>query len=250
MVKLLCKTVFLFGILMMSCLSLSAQKTYIVCVGLVNNDTGEKPLPCSERDVRGVADYFRKYNGSEIFMLIDKNATRDHILRVLKAEFAKAKKEDEIIFVYSGHGFDGGVSTYNLTKGEVIYCQEIQDIMKNSKAMRKCMFVMSCHSGSFTKKYGTSKNRRPINKNANIMLYVSSRANESSWELENAKYSFFIGNLLDALKGAADRNGDRLITARELFNYVNARVIEDTGGKQHPQMWGKFDHDMVVVKLR
>lgn len=228
-----------------------AQKTYVVCVGLVNNDTGEKPLPCSERDVRGVADFFKSYNGSEVFMLIDKNATREHILRVLRAQFNKAQAGDEIIFVYSGHGFDGGVTCYDLKAGNVIYCSEIQDIMKESRASRKCMFVMSCHSGSFTKKYSTVRDkRRNINKKSNIMLYLSSRASESSWEPVYGKYSFFMGNLIDALKGAADKNRDNLITARELFNYVNAHVISDTQGAQHPQMWGKFDNDMVVVKVK
>lgn len=52
------------------------------------------------------------------------------------------------------------------------------------------------------------------------------------------------------LQGAADRNGDRKVTARELFNYVNPRVISDTEGQQHPQMWGKFDDSMVVVYVK
>ena len=47
-----------------------------------------------------------------------------------------------------------------------------------------------------------------------------------------------------------DRNGDRKITARELFNYVNPKVIGDTNGLQHPQMWGKFDDSMVVVYVK
>ena len=82
------------------------------------------------------------------------------------------------------------------------------------------------------------------------MLYFSSRANEYSWEHSMMSTSFFFNRLLMALRGAADANGDRKVTARELFNYVNQGVINDTEGVQHPQMYGKFPDDMVVVYVR
>lgn len=229
--------------------SAHAQKTYIVCVGLENYDNGQNPLPCSKGDARSIANFFHKYNGSEVFMLLDKNATRDHIIRVLKAQFAKSTEKDEIIFAYSGHGFDGGITCYD-TKN-VIYCYEVQQILRSCKARRKIMFIMSCHSGSFTKKYGNVRQNQDYkSKKSNVMLYLSSRANEYSWEMNTMTRSFFFEYLIKGLKGYADKNGDNLVTARELFNYVNAGVISVTQGKQHPQMYGKFDDDMVVVKVK
>lgn len=225
-----------------------AQKTYIVCVGLNNYDNGENPLPCSTGDAKGMASFFNKNKNCEVFMLLDKNATRNHILRVLKAQFAKASKKDEVIFAYSGHGFDGGISCYD-TKN-VIYCSEVQQIMRNCAASRKIMFINSCHSGSFSKKYGNNSQRSYKSSNSNVMLYLSSRANEYSWEAESMKMSFFFTRLIEALRGYADKNGDRNVTARELFNYVNEKVISDTQGMQHPQMYGKFPDDMIVVKLK
>lgn len=229
--------------------SVSAQKTYLVCVGLENYDNGENPLPCSRGDARSIASFFHKYNGSEVFMLLDKNATRDHILRVLKAQFSKSTEKDEIIFAYSGHGFDGGITCYDTNN--VIFCYEIQQILRICKARRKVMFIMSCHSGSFTKKYGDIKQQYDYkSKKSNVMLYLSSRANESSWETSAMTRSFFFEYLIKGLRGSADKNGDNLVTARELFNYVNACVINVTDGQQHPQMYGKFDDDMVVVRVK
>ena len=233
-----------------------AQKTYIVCVGLGNYASSEiNPLPCSRGDARSMAKFFHKYNNSEVFMLLDKNATRSHIIRVLKAQFAKSTEKDEIIFAYSGHGFDGGITCYDTQIGNdlknVVYCYEIQQILRNCKARRKVMFIMSCHSGSFTKKYGNVKQQYDYkSKKSNVMLYLSSRANESSWETNAMTRSFFFEYLLKGLRGYADKNGDNLVTARELFNYVNAGVISVTDGLQHPQMYGKFDDDMVVVKVK
>lgn len=225
---------------------LSAQKTYLVCVGLGNYDNNEKPLPCSKGDATSIARFFKNYNNSEVFMLLDANATRDHILRVLKNQFSKSGPKDEIIFAYSGHGFDGGISCYD-TKN-AIWCTEIQDIMRSCKARRKVMFINSCHSGSFSKKKNDGKTRRNFRSNkSDVMLFMSSRANELSWETGAMDNSFFFSRLLEALRGAADRNGDNRVTARELFNYVSAGVQEDMNGTQHPQMFGNFPDDMVVV---
>ena len=62
--------------------------------------------------------------------------------------------------------------------------------------------------------------------------------------------SFFITRILEGFRGAADVNNDKKVTARELFNYVNPNVINDTKGQQHPQLWGRFDDSMVVVYVK
>lgn len=226
-----------------------AQKTYIVCVGLNVNRDGVDPLPCSREDMKGIANFYHNYNNSEVFMLLDANATRSHIIQVLKKQFSKSTSSDEIIFAYSGHGFDGGVSTYN--NDEVLYCSEVQQIMLNSKARRKMMFVMSCHSGSFTQKNKDSNDkRRKYNKKSNVLLFLSSKADEYSWEKGSMSNSFFFYYLLEGLKGKADNNSDRKVTARELFNYVAPRVTTISNEQQHPVMWGKFPDDMVIVNVK
>lgn len=226
-----------------------AQKTYVVAVGLNNYDNGENPLPCSVEDAKAISHFFNDYNRAEVFMLVDKNATRDHILRVLKSQFAKSGPDDEVIFAYSGHGFDGGISCYD-TKN-VIFCSEIQKIMRECKARRKVMFINACHSGSFSKKYDSDPRGRGYKSNdCDVMLYMSSRANELSWESYGMSTSYFYNRLIKAMGGSADANKDGKVTARELFNYVNKWVPSDTGGKQHPQMYGKFADDMVVTYCR
>ncbi len=240
---------FILSLLLTIPLSLSAQKTYLVAVGLNNYDNGENPLPSSVGDARAISHFFNDNTNSEVFMLKDSNATRDHILKVLKKQFSKSTEADEVIFAYSGHGFDGGISCYD-TKN-VIFCSEIQEIMRNTKARRKVMFINACHSGSFSKKYDNDTRAKGYkNDKSNVMLYLSSRASEPSWESTLMSTSFFYNRLIQALKGAADKNGDKKVTARELFNFVNAAVISDTEGAQHPQMYGKFPDDMVVVYLK
>ena len=233
-----------------------AQKTYIVCVGLNENRNRVDPLPCSRSDMKDIANFYYQYNRSDVFMLLDANATRAHILKILKQQFAKSTTADEIIFAYSGHGFDGGVSTYN--NDEILYCSEVQQIMLNSKARRKMMFIMSCHSGSFTKNHKDSNDRRrKYNRKSKVLLFLSSRPDESSWETGYMDNSFFFHFLLEGLKGKADgaagTKKDNKVTARELFDYVAPKVTKITQGLQHPQMsggWEKFDDDMVIVNIK
>ncbi len=248
--------IFLFIMLCIVSLSAGAQKTFIVCVGLNVNRDGIDPLPCSRADMKDFANFYYNYNKSDVFMMLDANATRSHVIKVLKQQFSKSTLDDEIIFAYSGHGFDGGVSTYN--NNEVLYCSEVQKIMLNSKARRKMMFVNSCHSGSFTKKNKDSNDKRRVyNKNSKVLLFLSSRPNEYSWETDYMNNSYFFHYLLEGLKGKADgaagTKKDNKVTARELFDYVAPKVAGITKGTQHPQMsggWNGFDDDMVIVNIK
>lgn len=243
------RTTVLLLMAVLFCSTATARKTYLVCVGINVNRDKKDPLPCSRDDARAIAHFYHDYNNSDVFMLLDANATRSHILSVLKKQFAKSTAADEIIFAYSGHGFDGGLSTYN--NDEILFCSEVQNIMKQSTARRKMMFIMACHAGSFTKKYGTTTDtRRSYDKKSNILLFLSSRADEKSWEMNTMNNSYFYHYLLQGLEGEADHNGDMKVTARELFNFVAPRVTLISAGKQHPVMWGRFADDMVLVYVK
>lgn len=80
------------------------------------------------------------------------------------------------------------------------------------------------------------------------MLFLSSRGNETSIERRDMKNGFFTSCLQKGLRGGADVNRDRVITAKELFSYVSRNVKLLSNDKQHPVMWGKFSDNMVVMK--
>ena len=79
------------------------------------------------------------------------------------------------------------------------------------------------------------------------MLFLSSRTTETSLETDY-KNSLFTIFLERGLRGGADMNKDRHITAREIYNFVHQGVIKASGNKQHPVMWGKFDNNMTIIK--
>ena len=122
--------------------------------------------------------------------------------------------------------------------------------MKSAKARRKVIFANACYSGGLNLKTTNNGLMSRESNTSSVMLYTSSRPQEVSWERADMKNSFFVNRILEGFKGAADTNKDKKVTARELFNYVNPRVISDTYNKQHPQMWGRFDDSMVVVYVK
>ena len=49
-------------------------------------------------------------------------------------------------------------------------------------------------------------------------------------------------------------NRDKVITAREIYDFVHQGVTNASGGRQHPVMWGKFKkparrqlHDFIFI---
>ena len=52
--------------------------------------------------------------------------------------------------------------------------------------------------------------------------------------------------MLRGLKGAADGNGDYLITIKELYSYVYSKVREYTANVQTPVLTGSYDEAMPV----
>lgn len=220
-------------------------KTYAVIVGISDY---KYPGNCPSlhgltvKSARSAANYFYEKHRSRTFMLLDGNATKEHILRVMKSEFAKADVDDAVIFVFSGHGYQGGVTTY-ATDGSaqtLISYNEIQGIMRSSKAKRKIVLAEACYSGGFNK---STKRHRSKTQTSEVMIYTSSRANEVSY------VPGFMNYVVSGLRGLADANSDNKITARELFNYVNSNVERETGGVQHPQMWGRFSHEMIIAEI-
>ena len=153
--------------------------------------------------------------------------------------FEDAERDDAVILYFSGHGAPGALACHD---GLLTY-QHIFKMMKGCKASRKMIIVDACFSG----KMRTTKQESSNYNNQSVMLFLSSRTTETSLETDY-KNSLFTIFLERGLRGGADMNKDRHITAREIYDFVHKGVIDASGGKQHPVMWGKFDNNMTIIK--
>lgn len=225
-------------ILFLACNIYLQAKTYLVCAGVADYPGTKNDLRVSDNDAQTIAKVFSAAQHASVNMLLNKDVTQTALLSTMQSLFANADSNDAVILYFSGHGTPGALACYD---GLLTY-QRIFNILKGCKASRKMIIVDACFSGRMRK--GSQQSTGYSTQN--VMLFLSSRTQEPSRETQ-FKNSLFTIFLERGLRGGADKNKDRQITARELFDFVHQGVIEGSGGKQHPVMWGKFDNNMTIV---
>lgn len=223
-------------------LRLGAQNIYILSVGVADYPGSGNDLNFPAADARAIHRLYKKNSNATSVLLTDSNATTGRILTSGRNLFAKAGPDDIVVFFFSGHGVPGGFYAYD---GKLTYT-EIRRLFASCSARNKMIFADACFAGDIREGPGTGFND-PSN---NIMLFLSSRSNEYSIERLDMRNGLFAACLVRALKGGADVNRDRVITAKELFTAVSARVRDLSQDRQHPVMWGNFEDTMPVMVWR
>lgn len=221
------------------CAGTAAAKTYIVCVGISDYPGEVNDLYLCAKDARTIQWLFDKNGNAETAVLTDREATVCNISAAMRRLYAKAGKNDAIAIFYSGHGNAGSLECRD---GELAY-DEMCRIFDESKARRRFAFINACFSGTLRRTHDlTALNKKEV------MFFMSSRSGEYTLENSFMRNGIFTAYLQQGLRGSADTDRNRKITARELFEYVSQKVREKTDDKQHPVMWGKFDDDMVIMQ--
>lgn len=224
-------------LLLICCLQLQA-KVYLVSVGIADYPGKENDLRISDNDAKTIAKVFRATKDASINVLVNEEATQSALLSTMHTTFEDADYNDAVILYFSGHGTPGALVCHD---GLLTY-QHIFKMLKGCKATRKIIIADACYAG----KMRTTRQQTDSYNSQNVMLFLSSRTNETSQETQY-KNSLFTIFLERGLRGGADKDKNRQITARELFDFVHKGVIEASSNKQHPVMWGKFDDDMTVI---
>lgn len=225
--------------LFLACTFLVQARTYVVCVGISDYPGNLGDLRVSDNDAKTIHAIFEKNGNVKSSLIINQSATIRNICNELRVLFAPAENNDEVIFYFSGHGIPGGLCC---TDGNLYY-NTVFDIMKQCRAKNKMIFVDACFAG----KMRTTNKKNQNYTNQNVMLFLSSRSTEPSQETP-FKNSLFTIYLERGLRGGADTNRNKVITARELYDFVHQGVIKSSQGTQHPVMWGKFNDNMSVIK--
>ena len=225
--------------LLLACTVSIQSKTYVVCVGIADYPGQKNDLRISDNDARTIAQVFRATKSATVSVLINDEATQSAVLSTMRTLFANAQREDAVVLYFSGHGTPGALVCHD---GLLSY-QYIFRMLKGCKANRKIIMADACYAG----KMRTNRRQSDGSQSQSVMLFLSSRTSETSQEtrFQNSLFTIFLER---GLRGGADKNRDRQITAREIFDFVHNGVTEASGGKQHPVMWGKFDNNMTIIK--
>ncbi|HLP95084.1 MAG TPA: caspase family protein [Saprospiraceae bacterium] len=241
-------------------------KTWAVVVG-VGKYMSVPALKFADDDAISFYSHLKSAEGNalpdeQITMLLDDKATRDEILKTMQNTFAKADENDVILFYFSGHGMKGCFLPVDFDKsGNKLYHQEIRQVFKQSKAKHKLCIADACHSGALDYSGALTSNgpaRVSLqhiyeafeDKEGSIALLMSSKPEELSMEDQGLHQGVFTYYLLRGMEGAADYNGDYIVSIRELYVYVYRKVREYTAGIQTPVLTGDYYDALPIAYYR
>lgn len=227
----------------------ASAKVYLVAVGISDYPGRANDLTLAKADADTIDWLYRRNANAVTTKLVNSQATRANILSAMQRVYSQARPDDMVILFFSGHGYKGGFMAHD---GTLSY-KQVRKAMSKSRAKHKMIFADACFSGnlrSSNKQSNRATNNAELNaaKKANVLLFLSSRDNEISFERYGMRNGIFTQYLQRGLRGQADTNADRTITAKELFNYVSAGVAHASDNDQHPVMWGKFSDDMPLMR--
>ncbi len=241
------KFISIFVVLFFITTSIFAQHTYVLIAGISNYGDEETNLHQTTKDSKALKSVFDKQANTTVAILTSKYASGDNIEQKLNAMVKLAKPTDKIIFCFSGHGTTGGFVSYGL---QLFPYKTLAQILSAAKAKNVICFIDACMSGSVKDDAASNYGFSTGTPHPGLTFVVASRANEVAFENNWVGHGYFTKALLKGLRGLSDKNSDKQVTLKELFDYVYNDVTartKRTKHPQHPQLIGPASSYNVVV---
>lgn len=225
-----------------------APRRWALVIGVATYvDPAIQPLPFCIEDTRLLSEALQDA-GYEVLRLADDAPearhipTRNNLLANTQRLLADSRiAEDDLVLIYfSGHGFataDGAYlaaqDTYeSLAAITGVKVSWLRDLLKACRANKKLLILDACHSGlgKGGEKDLAAERINEAAQGAGFVTLASCRGNEKSWPLRGVsglpdnERSAFTHFLVQALRGACDRDRDGEIGLSELNRYVYEQV--------------------------
>ncbi len=241
----------------------SRRQRWAVIIG-VSDYTDETigDLQYADDDARAVYDFLRSPAAgmggipeSHIQLLVNEDATSRNIRSALTT-FLRSSTPDDVVFMYiAAHGApdpyrpdDLYILTHDTEIADIaataIAMNDVNKAIQDTYAYNKVLVTDACHSA------GVGAGTRALNNNqinaafldymnsssGGFVAFTASEANQLSQE--GAQYGgghgVFTHFFLEGLRGAADEDGDQVVTLGELMEYTRDRVRRETRNAQIP----------------
>lgn len=202
-----------------------------------------------------------EFPADHVHMLTGTQASKANILHELEDWLpAVTEPDDRVLIYFAGHGFISGgkgylapydIDLHNIADTAIPMDTVGSLIGTKIKGKWKVLLTDACHSGAITPETSpTALNRVLLNVHQSILSLTASRDREQSFESPDwgGGHGIFTYYVVRGLGGEADTNGDGIVTADELAEYVHTNVRAATGGRQNPTSErGSFDSNMVLA---
>jgi tetratricopeptide (TPR) repeat protein len=245
--------------------TVSVPRSYAVVIGISKYPKlgPKQQLNFPERDASAmysvlISSEGGNFKAENVHRLIGPQATLANIRKEIGEWLPSVAKEDDRVLIYfAGHGFifdgKGYLAPYDVDPANGARTAYPMDelgsvIGSRIRAKSKILLTDACHSGAITPDQTMSLNRTLGNLNRSLFSLTASRDRESSYEREDLQHGIFTYFVVQGMSGSADENGDGVVTADELQDYVRVQVREATGALQNPTSErGSFDPQMFIA---
>jgi tetratricopeptide (TPR) repeat protein len=243
-------------------------RSYALIVGIskYRNLPAEAQLEYPDRDAEAIYTVLISAEGGQfpaenVHKLINENATAANIKKELEVWLPSVTREDDRVLIYfAGHGFVSGGKAYfapydidlkRIAATSYPMDQLGADIGGKINGKWKVLITDSCHSGAITPEVDRAKvNQTLLDLQKSLFSITASRDREQSYESEKwgGGHGIFTYYVVKGLEGEADTNGDGIVSADELAEYVHTNVRLATNAAQNPTSErGSFDPNMVLA---
>ena len=202
-----------------------------------------------------------QFPAENVHKLIDDQATVANIRHELETWLPSVTKPDDRVLIYfAGHGFVSAGQAYiapydidlNNIPGTAYRMDTLgHDVGSNINGKWKVLITDSCHSGAITPEADRSTvNKTLLDLDKSLFSITASRDREQSFESANwgGGHGVFTYYVVKGLEGEADTDGDGVVSADELAEYVHTNVRQATNAAQNPTSErGSFDPNMVLA---
>jgi len=248
----------------------------------INYDTNPavNDLDYCEADAASMHDSLvqRGWNAADLTTLYGPAATKSAIMNELTNMVAQAEQKDYILVYFSGHGTtvadtngdeaDGTdealvpVDYAPIDDSTLITDDELGSVFSSCKTAKGAFIVDSCYSGGLVNRSLSSTGVRvkyiegARSKGSgggsdltitSLPVMTASAQNEESVELDSLGHGLFTYYLIQGLDTfMADKNNDKFITVRELFEYAEIHT-EYYPYPQHPVLRCPLDFIDILI---
>src|SRR5262249_39907010 len=165
------------------------------------------------------------------------NKPRDGVMRTINRIFKEAKRQDQILIYYSGHGkLDTEGHLHLVMTDTEVYALEatsmpvdfLAKLINNHACKRVALILDCCYSGAVGKDLLKSGVNDQLQLMRGIYILTASTATQAVREKDHDKYSLLTKHIINGIsQGDADYDDDGFVSMEDLYNYVTARVPKE-----------------------
>ncbi|MEB3215746.1 MAG: HEAT repeat domain-containing protein, partial [Nostocales cyanobacterium 94392] len=265
----------------------NTSHNYALLIGVGECEETKLSLPVTVKDIQALKSLLTDSNlcgyiDNNIRLLYNETATKEKILENLTWLKQQAENDPEatILIYYSGHGCLDNSGNYYLIPHETdradipdtaLSAETLNQALQEIPAQRLLVIIDSCHAqGMATSKDDAGNNKRSAIpkvftqsalpktiidnlKGTGRVVFTSSTGTQSSWIRSDDTMSIYTYHFLEALQGAGNQPGDKVVKVSHLMNYLSETVpitVQKEYNKEQTPFFDFATEDFPVALLR